>query len=427
MTRPDAMPTIDNTTGTELPPEALAVLSAMFAGYQRVAIHRRFGDSFSSSLVLSVTPVRNDAAPELPSVVKLAPAEVVQKEWEAYHAHFLDRAPNIAQIKDTPTVLPDGKWGGLRYLLVGSGVGKLDTLYQYCLAASTPAIIKLLETCLSQEMGKLWPFSSPTAETSLRAVFDLILPVNLVIKPVAAPNAPLSVLDPTTYTTHTLECGDSVKLEGLVVTKVNAADRSVTLNLPSGPGQGTGLRPSYRVRLEAVELIDDYLVGSSIDSVSGVVTATRRDILQEQARQALGDQVDISSEVVVLPSGDRLPNPLAVLPSVLCQSRDIKVSSIHGDLNLDNLLVEYGNQTRNLYLIDFATARRDYVLHDLLRLETEVVTRLLPAILSTEHLPAETIHGFYVQLHCAVENGFEQALVAPQGIGKTVPNARLHS
>jgi hypothetical protein len=85
------------------------------------------------------------------------------------------------------------------------------------------------------------------------------------------------------------------------------------------------------------------------------------------------------------------------VPGLLSQSRHARVSAIHGDLNLENVLVD--PQVRDVRLIDFARARRDHVLHDLLRLETEVVTKLLPAALAEAQLPSEAICPFYRQLH----------------------------
>ena len=54
---------------------------------------------------------------------------------------------------------------------------------------------------------------------------------------------------------------------------------------------------------------------------------------------------------------------------------------------------------RTVSLIDFATARRDHALHDLLRLETEVITKLLPGVLTRSDLFVETLDVFYRRLH----------------------------
>jgi aminoglycoside phosphotransferase (APT) family kinase protein len=75
----------------------------------------------------------------------------------------------------------------------------------------------------------------------------------------------------------------------------------------------------------------------------------------------------------------------------------VKVSTIHGDLNLENILVD--PDTRHLSLIDFVTARQGHALHDLLRLETEVVTKLVSAALAEANLSLDVLQTLYEQLH----------------------------
>jgi class 3 adenylate cyclase len=84
-------------------------------------------------------------------------------------------------------------------------------------------------------------------------------------------------------------------------------------------------------------------------------------------------------------------------PDILNAVRDVKVADIHGDFNLENILVD--PDARDVRLIDFALARRDHVLHDLLRLETEIVTKLLPEQLSDADLSSTVVCALYRHLH----------------------------
>ena len=146
--------------------------------------------------------------------------------------------------------------------------------------------------------------------------------------------------------------------------------------------------------------IERYQVNDIIGPIEGVVTATRAELLRTLAQDALGQHVDLTADKLTLPAASTsLPNPLILLPDILRTACEVKVGTIHGDLNLENILVD--PEARTVRLIDFALARQDHVLHDLLRLETGILTRLLPEELATAKVPPETIHNLYVQLHGA--------------------------
>ena len=143
-------------------------------------------------------------------------------------------------------------------------------------------------------------------------------------------------------------------------------------------------------------------------AVDGIVRETRQSRLAEEIRQAMGASFDPAAEDLALPEGTVLPNPLRVVPEILSQSRHVRTNHIHGDLNLENVLVD--PQVRDVRLIDFADARWDHVLLDYLRLEAEVVTKLLPAALVEAQLPPTVIALLYGQLHHAVfEPGRDRA------------------
>ena len=93
-----------------------------------------------------------------------------------------------------------------------------------------------------------------------------------------------------------------------------------------------------------------------------------------------------------------LPNPLLTYQDILHKKLlTVFTATIHGDLNLQNILVH--KKTGHINLIDFATVRQGHALHDLLRLETEVVTNLIPTTLTETNLPLTSLYTLYHQLH----------------------------
>jgi aminoglycoside phosphotransferase (APT) family kinase protein len=65
-------------------------------------------------------------------------------------------------------------------------------------------------------------------------------------------------------------------------------------------------------------------------------------------------------------------NPLRAYATLLDERIFGTLSTIHGDLNLENILIDPGGYT---WLIDFALTRDGHTLYDFARLETELVTR----------------------------------------------------
>ena len=110
-------------------------------------------------------------------------------------------------------------------------------------------------------------------------------------------------------------------------------------------------------------------------------------------------QFDLTEKTVSLANGTVLPNPFTALKDIFGRYYEIQAYYIHGDLNLENVLVD--PQARDVRLIDFAEARWDHVLHDFLRLEAGIVTEILSLALAKVNLPAQHIYKFYRQLHCA--------------------------
>ena len=73
---------IENPRKLSLSATAEAVLSHLFSTHQRVVIMAELGSGFSGSWVFLVHPIRD--TPELPAVVKIAPAGLIEREYLAY-------------------------------------------------------------------------------------------------------------------------------------------------------------------------------------------------------------------------------------------------------------------------------------------------------------------------------------------------------
>lgn len=393
-------PTIENSTAGELPPYANPILESMFVDYQRVVVKKKFGGGFSGGQVFMVRPIKKNGA-ELPAVVKIGPAALIEQEWHAFDQYIRHHVPNVADVKGKPVYvnLPDdsksNRWGGLRYPLVGDGVFETKSLREYCRQASAQDMTYVLREPLFRSLGMIWRNKEVVPEFPLYKSYDPVLPVNLMIEP-AEPLSDTRLLNPKTIR-RKYAAGEYVSLTRFYVTEVDYDNNIVTLNLPP---TDDGLPDSYRVRIKSVQNIASYQENQPIPSIMGVIKETRQTLLQKEAQKALGQAVNLEDKHVTLPNGTPLPNPLHALPRTLRESSDMYMAHIHGDLNLENVLVK--SNSRQIQLIDFASARKDHVLHDLLCLESGLWLYLVSEELKNARLPAEQVHPLFESLHWAV-------------------------
>lgn len=384
---------------TEIEPIYRDILQRMFPDYQRVFIKRELEGGFSGSWVFLVHLIR-DQKPELPVVVKIASIALINKEWAGYDKHIREKWSAAAPIRNKP--VDDGTYSGLCYSLVGGGVFPVESLRRYCLYETTTVDdIEAMFSRLALVLERALRFSDKLSACRLWASYDPLLPFNLLIKAVSdAPKEKLISIAPNALPKASLKANSYVCLKDFEVVKINLKKYDITLNLPRPASANRLPSDSYYVCLqfESVEEMQAYKVGQTIPLINGRVVQTRDERWQEEMEK-IWPGFDLAAETVFLADETALPNPLAALAKIRHNYYGVQVHSIHGDLNLENVLVD--GKVRDVRLIDFGLARRDHVLHDFLRLETGVITKiLLPALLEAG-LPAEHIYEFYQKLHCA--------------------------
>ena len=386
------LPKIDIEGVLQLPENGPALLQTLFAAYHRIVIKQEFSGNFSGSRVFLVQPITEHGA-EYPVVVKFAALSLVEKEWRAYQ-RIGRMLYGMVKIQDK--VLPsEGNWAALSYPVEGGGTFEIASLYNYCqnyhiheIAPTFRRVFKTLERIHNQSRavpGFFW-----------RASYDPILPVNLLIEAGSPPlDAYVHILSVPDVKVQNVRPGDWVELRGFIVTKVDLRDHTVTLNLPYRMEHPD----SFCVRLRITGNPDAYREHQVVSSLIGQIVATRQSQLQDYLRSLVGAEVTMTTPSFYT-DGVSLPNPFLKVATILNQYRDVRTALIHGDLNLNNILVDV--DTGHISLIDIAEAREDHILHDFLRMETEIVTKVLVDALYANSLPAaRTLLEFYQALHCA--------------------------
>lgn len=396
------VPTIQNPNQLSLPADAQRILQAMFHGYQQVIIQHEFGGGRSGSHVFLVKPIKNRKVSELPTVIKMASVSLISREWSAYQSYILDKLPRAARIKNEPIVLHGSRWSALRYEMVGDGTFDIEQFSQYISYASPEISQTVVSGQLLKALGELWGLNWVHPGIPLRSIFDTVLPVNLLIAPQELPDEtePTSVTPDTVGQLPPLRAGDFVQLSGFIITKVDLLRHTVTLNLPQPAPRTTAIPGlSYQIRLKNLTDIGTYQFEQAISDFTGVIIETRSEKLRQEVQAVVPSGIDLTTNwLAATQTTPSVPNPFLRLPDLLSDIRRIRVGTIHGDLNLGNILVD--KHTSYLHLIDFSEAREDYVLHDLLRFETELITHVVAPLIAKHHLPiATTIHSFYTHLY----------------------------
>ncbi len=393
---------IENPRQLNISTTTKQLLTAMFAGYRRIILRKAFGHGLSGSQVLELRPIKTDGTPELPGVVKIATISLIQKEWQAYQQHIHQRLPYVAEIKASPVLHHHTGWGGLRYTLMGGSTFEIISLHEYLSRPDlTPNHIQTTLERLFRIMHHIWSFNQPDEHFYFATDYNHLLPVNLRIEQKSdQSNQPSHIITPNQLPTQEISLGQWVKVSDFNLVKVNPDTQTLTLQRPTTTPPEAGYY--IRCKLPQVDTMAAYPVNHRINIMVGIVEETRISRLHSEINAAFDHTIDPTAATISLPSLPvvNLPNPLLAIPALLQQNRPVNKASIHGDFNLENILIE--PETGNISLIDFAEAHKGHVLHDLIRLETEVITKVIPQVLQQYHLtPDLTMTTLYWPLHWA--------------------------
>jgi hypothetical protein len=345
---PSAGLAIETPPGLLLTAEEDGLLRALFGDSARLVIEREFLSGYSGARTMLVRPIRADGCADAATIVKLGPHEAIRQEWANFEAFVQHRLPPVtARIQRPPVALPAarrtaGQRAALQYTFIAEP-GRLPlSLRQALLAEPDPGLLlRLFDT-----FGPHWWMQRRPYTFRLGQEYDRLLPPHYVLEPLevcsrAFGPAVTQYNDPASLN---LAVGDIVAVRSFRLAEQRADRRSLTLWGAPAPG-----RPALRLRWLAAN--------------QGVpfarVTASRASLLRDWTANF-----------------DRfgLPDPLDTLPAVLAESVAATRSVIHGDLNLENVLVGPGSL---VWLIDFAETREGHPLFDFAHLESELIAHIL--------------------------------------------------
>lgn len=269
----------------------------------------------------------------------------------------------------------DGKLGVLIYNFLGRGIDSADnSLLEYYKSNGSAETCKVLEH-LFDAYGPQWWDAYTEKTVWYGEEYDRLLPVHLTLKRLRAIDTEAYLLQSGQLEwgkIRSLKVGDIVHLKAFEITECR--DNLLRLRGLSPPAERS---TDLRLKVDGLDP-DQYQPGEILKEVYAEVTATRTELLAQEAAQS---HVHFSSDGAYFSlHGLRYANPLRGVDALLSSEKAAKSSIIHGDLTLRNIMVH--KETGFAWLIDFAHTRSGGpTLFDLQRLEEHVIAEMLAPLL----------------------------------------------
>lgn len=326
--------------GRRLGEEERRLLQSLYRPYKRLAVQAEYVSGYSGARIYLASPVRSDGRPDAPAITKIGPRENIVAEYGNYERYVKHTLPPVtARISAPPVLFPDGSLGAMRYTFVGAPGQPPQSLRAVSVDEPPEVLAGHLRQLFDTFAPQWWLQQRPITFKAAQ-VYGRLLPVRYVVRPTRA-SATAALNNATT--------GDVVRA-GAVLAEERDGDW-VTLTVDGG---GVPLRLRYAAT-DALPRAEGY-----------EVLARDVDLLHGLARG------------LALPPGT--VDPIGALDSQRNRVLSGMESVIHGDLNLDNVLIGPGGQ---VWLIDFAETREGPAVFDFVRLGVELAAHaLLPRVTS---------------------------------------------
>jgi hypothetical protein len=364
--RPNPDLDLELSRGVTLNAEEEQLVRGQFGEHGRLIVERKFRSGYSGANTYLLRPVRKDGRAEARAIVKIGSKSQIRGEYRNYEAYVRHSLPPMtARVQGPPLLVGGVDQALIQYTFVGRPGGPPESLGDYARRAPAAGTARLLQEELFETFGPTWWMQRTPFLFTLDQVYDGLLPVHLVVRE-APGSAPARVLQGEPSDLDGLAVGEAVALEGGVVVERRVQRGTVTVRWPPRAGHGP-LR--VRVHDQGVNQLSE---GQEVRGVRAVVLATRRRVLEAEVHKPF-PEAPLSAAVLRF-GGGRWANPLGVLDWLLSRRISGSRSMIHGDLNLENILVGPGGL---VWLIDFAATGEGHTLFDFVRLEAELTTQVV--------------------------------------------------
>jgi hypothetical protein len=316
------------------------LLQTIYNQYARVVIEKEFMSGYSGARTFMTTPVHADERADAYSIIKISGREGIQREYHNYQAYVKNTLPpTTARIQEPPVSVKGIDLAALRYTFIGAPGSLPHSLRQIMVRELDPDWFQQL----AEGYGPGWWLQRSPYTFRLSKEYDRKLPAHYVIRP--ADGAAKTLDGRIPMTGYKFQQGEIIKLRHFKVTNINPSRERISLLAELDQG--------------GVPVKVTYLSAEKPKEFAGEVVSTRQSVMEETAAE-----LELFG----------LPDPLKQLPALLNQVITGSRSIIHGDLNLENILIGPGGV---IWLIDFAETREGHTLYDFAHLYAETIAHLL--------------------------------------------------
>jgi hypothetical protein len=346
--QPNKLVTLEVDPRLQLSDDHARLLKALFASYARLMVNREFLSGYSGARTFLIQPVRSDGRSDAYTIAKIGLQRMIEREYANYENFVKDTLPPVtARIQHAPVTVKGSSLAAIRYTFLGDAGQVPASLRQVLLADPTGGHLRRLY----DTFGPNWWRQNRPYAFRLEQEYDHLLPAHLILKPAFGKGMRWRITDYLDERMRpdeipSLDIGARIPLRKFTQAELRADGKSLTLRGQVQPGH-----PPLRITWLSSER-------PSVGTLAEVV-ATRQAVLLEATKD--------------FDSGD-LPDPLLYLPEALQTPLNSTQSIIHGDLNLENILVGPGGL---LWLIDFASTHEGHTLADFAHLEAELIAHVL--------------------------------------------------
>jgi hypothetical protein len=352
------------------------LLQTVFSKYARVVVEKEFMSGYSGARTFMATPIHVNQKADAYSIIKVSGRESINREFHNYQVYVkATLPPTTARIQEAPISVKQVDLAALRYTFIGAPGNLPQSLRQIMQKNPDPHWFEHL----ASSYGPNWWLQRTPYTFRLSQEYGRKLPAHYVIRPAKGKGKLLDGRLPMEK--EQFKTGDLIYLKNFQVANINPTRGRISLLSPSEEG-GMPIKVTYL----SAEIPKEFI---------GEVITTREEFLQT-----------IATEFDLL----GLSNPLEELPTLLNQTITGSRSIIHGDLNLENILIGPGEI---IWLIDFAETREGHTLFDFAHLYTEVIAHLLSTENSSPGEYLEKLASGHLDLLNALEENASLFLFNP--------------